>query len=283
MAGDAGGCTSCRSLASAVVPEDHEVSVRTARLVIAYDGTDFHGLAESDGVPTVLGAVRAELAKVLRRDVELTAAGRTDAGVHAWGQVVSGQFPAGSDLDRVARSLNRLCGPAIAVRHAEWADRDFSARFSATGRTYRYRIWNAAAPHPMLARWTWHVEQPLDLGAMLRAARHLLGEHDFSSFCRRPRPRPGATAPSLVRRVERARWSSPELDLLQFEISATSFCHQMVRSIVGTLVDVGLGRRDPESIAATIEARDRDTAGRVAPPTGLVLWHVDYEGRRWDA
>jgi tRNA pseudouridine38-40 synthase len=120
------------------------------------------------------------------------------------------------------------------------------------------------------------------------AAASLLGEHDFSSFCRRPKPGAGYDEPSLVRHLRSARWVSADIDqwgssLLRFEITASSFCHQMVRSIVGTLVDVGLGRRRADSLTATLAALDRNAAGQVAPPTGLVLWSVDYSGERWDA
>ena len=260
---------------------------RTVRLTVAYDGTAFRGFAESDGVRTVMGDLRRAVETVVRGEVELTGAGRTDAGVHAWGQVISGQLPATTDLHRLQRSLNGLCGPEISVRSAEWETPEFSARFSATGRSYRYHVWNDPAPNPLLARTTWHVPHPLDLDVMHVAARAVLGEHDFSSFCRRPKPAPGDDEPSLVRRLDLAQWLRPDdgwgPSLLRFDITASSFCHQMVRSIVGTLVDVGLGRRSADSIGTTLAARDRSAAGQVAPPTGLVLWSVDYRGERWDA
>lgn len=287
LSGEAGDGPS-RSDVRSVVPSggagDGGAGDRNVALTIAYDGTDLHGFAEARDVPTVMGILRPHLERVVRSSVELVGAGRTDAGVHAWGQVVSGRIPAATDLDRLARSLNRLCAPAIAVRRAEWVDAGFSARFSATGRTYRYRVWNDPAPNPLVARASWHVPRTLDLTAMNDAARHLLGEHDFASFCRRPKPAAGDPAPSLVRRLLAARWSRPGDDpLLCFEITATSFCHQMVRSIVGTLVDVGSGRRAPDALPSILAARDRLAAGKVAPPTGLVLWSVDYSGTRWDA
>jgi tRNA pseudouridine38-40 synthase len=181
-----------------------------------------------------------------------------------------------------------LCGPDISVRDAVWVDASFSARFSATGRTYRYHVWNDPSPNPLLTRTAWHVPLEVDREAMNDAASSLLGEHDFSSFCRRPKPGPGFDEPSLVRHLRTAHWTSADPDqwgpsLLRFEITASSFCHQMVRSIVGTLVDVGLGRRPAESVVATLAARDRNAAGQVAPPSGLVLWSVDYRGERWDA
>ena len=261
---------------------------RNVRLTVAYDGSDFRGFAESDGVRTVMGELRRAVETVVRCPADLTGAGRTDAGVHGWGQVISGELPATTDLRRLVRSLNGLCGPDISVRAAEWGDASFSARFSATGRTYRYHVWNEAAPNPLLARTTWHVPQALDLAAMNIGIDRALGEHDFSSFCRRPKPGAGFDEPSLVRHLHTASWTSGDDDhwgpsLLRFEITASSFCHQMVRSIVGTLVDVGLGRRPVDSVSETITACDRNAAGQVAPPTGLVLWSVDYSGERWDA
>lgn len=260
---------------------------RNVRLTVAYDGTAFRGFAESDGVRTVMGDLRRAVETVVRRGVELVGAGRTDAGVHGWGQVISGELPASTDLERLQRSVNGLCGPDIAVRSAQWAPADFSARFSATERRYRYHIWNDRSPNPLLARFSWQVPRPLDLDAMQSASEALLGEHDFASFCRRPKPAAGFDEPSLVRRLDTATWSRVDdswaPSLLRFEIAASSFCHQMVRSIVGTLVDIGLERRNADSMAATLAARDRDAAGQVAPPVGLVLWSVDYRGRRWDA
>ncbi len=266
------------------VTADPMADRRNVRLLVAYDGTDLHGFAESSGVRTVLGELTAAVARVVRAPVALTGAGRTDAGVHAWGQVVSGEIPADTDLPRLQRSVSRLCGPEIVVREASWAAADFDARFSATSRTYRYDVWNDATPNPLRARFTWHVAGSLDVGAMERAAADVVGEHDFASFCRRPKPAPGRGEPSLVRRVHAARWSVVDGGpLLRFEIRASSFCHQMVRSVVGTTVDVGCGRRGAGTMAEIIAARDRGVAGRVAPPTGLVLWEVGYDGVRWDA
>ena len=261
---------------------------RNLRLTVAYDGTDFRGFAESDGVRTVLGELRTAIETIVRAPVELAGAGRTDAGVHGWGQVVSGGLPATTDLGRLERSINGLCAPDISVRDAAWADPSFSARFSATGRTYRYLVWNDPAPNPLRLRTTWHVPLTLDLVSMNLAAGSLIGDHDFSSFCRRPRPGPGFVEPGLRRHLRCACWTYDDIDqwgtsLLRFEIAASSFCHQMVRSIVGTLVDVGLGRRAADSMPAMLTARDRNATGQVAPPTGLVLWSVDYIGERWDA
>ncbi|MFK7919792.1 MAG: tRNA pseudouridine(38-40) synthase TruA [Ilumatobacter sp.] len=262
---------------------------RNVSLVVAYDGTDFHGFAESNDVVTVMGTLRVTLEQILQSELDLTAAGRTDAGVHGWGQVVTGLLPDHTDLARLQQSVNRMCAPAIAIRSAEWAEADFDARFSATSRAYRYDVWNHAQPNPLVARTSWHVPHVLDVDAMNRAGQVLLGEHDFASFCRRPKVGEGHREKSLVRILQQAQWhrvsdaDAALTSLLRFEIAASSFCHQMVRSIVGTLVDVGRGRRTAESMTEVLAALDRSAAGPVAPPTGLVLWDVSYEGERWDA
>jgi tRNA pseudouridine38-40 synthase len=248
------------------------------KMVVAYDGRPFHGFAENAGVPTVAATLRGALERVLRAEVDLTGAGRTDSGVHAWGQVVSFDAPAdGLDLARLQRSANGLCGPAIVVRSAEVVPPDFDARFSARWRRYRYRILNRAVPDPFLASTTWHVEDPLDVSLLTLACDPLIGEHDFGSFCRRRRGAAEGEPQSLVRRVLDARWTTPEPDIVQFEIRATAFCHQMVRSIVGLLVDVGHGKRTPGDVMDVLRARDRSRAGQLAPPHGLCLWDVGYD------
>jgi tRNA pseudouridine38-40 synthase len=259
-------------------------SVRRARLTVAYLGTEFHGFARAGDLPTVMAALTDAIELVVRQPVELTGAGRTDAGVHAWGQVVSGDLPADTDLADLARRLNKLCAPAIAVRHAGWAADDFSARFSATWRRYRYHVWNDPAPNPLLANVAWHVPQPLDVTLMGAAISPLIGEHDFSSFCRKPKVDADQLPPSMVRIVRSITWERlDESPMLRLEITGTAFCHQMVRSITGTMVDVGLGRLTPADVNAIVRARDRQAAGQIAPPHGLILWDVGYDGERWDS
>ncbi|HET9078871.1 MAG TPA: tRNA pseudouridine(38-40) synthase TruA [Acidimicrobiales bacterium] len=247
---------------------------RRLRLLVAYDGRPYHGFAAQPGVETVGGALIAAIERFLRHTIDLTCAGRTDTGVHAWGQVVS--FDARQDADPVAlqRAVNRALKPAIVVREAGVAAPGFDARRSATGRLYRYTIRNHPVSDPFTAATVWHVPAPLDLTAMRLACDALYGEHDFSSFCRRP-PVPGA---SLVRVVRDARWVDLGEGMLRFEIEASSFCHQMVRSVVGTLVEVGLGRRKAGEMSAAIRARSRAAAGQPAPPHGLCLWEVRYDG-----
>jgi len=266
---------------TASVPDDI-AATRRVRLLVAYQGGVFHGFAANRDVTTVVGVLGLALGRALRRDVQLVGAGRTDAGVHAWGQVVTCDVPASTDLAHVIRRVNAQCAPRVVVRAAEWAPHDFDARFSALWRRYRYTIVNRDDPDPFSAETTWHVERPLSLTALRLASDALVGEHDFSSFCRRPKGDPGAT---LVRRVLDTTWhdmgnheppGSYRHGVLQFEITGTAFCHQMVRSIVGTLVEVGAGRRRPSDVLNILRARDRAAAGQVAPPHGLCLWEVGY-------
>lgn len=253
---------------------------RRVRLTVAYDGAEFHGFAANPGVVTVAGTLHGVLERVLRHEVSLVGAGRTDAGVHAWGQVVSFDADDTTDLDALRRRITGLCAPSLVVREARWAEADFDARFSARWRRYRYTILNRETPDPFTRDITWHVTAPLSLSALRLATDALIGEHDFSSFCRRPKDQPEA---SLRRRILEAHWevleerSGTDRGRLCFEITGTAFCHQMVRSIVGTLVDIGRGRRTPGEMTAILAARDRSAAGTVAPPQGLCLWEVGYE------
>jgi tRNA pseudouridine38-40 synthase len=254
------------------------------KLLVAYDGTGFRGLAPNAGVRTVVGELVRVLEPLLGETPELVMSGRTDAGVHAWGQVLSlvapDPGPKGPiDLARIQRSVNARLAPEVVLRSIERASVDFSARFSATGRRYRYRIVNRPVPDPFLARTAWWVDRPLAVPAMERAAAHLVGEHDFSSFCRRPKvpAGEGVEEPSLVRRVTRVAWVDEGDGVLRFEIDGSAFCHQMVRSIVGLLVGVGIGKRRADEVPAVLAARDRAASEQPAPPQGLTLWQVDYD------
>jgi tRNA pseudouridine38-40 synthase len=286
-----------------VLPPLPVVPTVKAKLVVAYDGAGFHGFAVNAGVRTVAGTLTEAISTVARTPVTVTGAGRTDAGVHAWGQVISVGLPDGADLADLARRVNKLCGAAISIRSAEVVGNDFDARFSAQWRHYRYDVWNAPYPNPLIAARSWHVSTPLDVAAMNEAAQHVRGEHDFASFCRRPKGLGGAQEsrlggakksrlggaqksrlvegepePSLVRNVLSAGWAIADAEgpVLRFEIRANAFCHQMVRSITGTLVDVGSGKLPHDAVVAILAAGDRQAAGQVAPPQGLTLWQVGY-------
>jgi tRNA pseudouridine38-40 synthase len=268
------------------VSEPAGVALQRWRLLVAYDGAAFRGFAPQPQVPTVAGALRLALGRTARmpEPPPLTCAGRTDAGVHARGQVVHVDLPP-MPFDGVglARNLNRQLSPSIVVLDAAPVPDEFDARRSATARSYRYLVWNALAADPLLDPTVWHVRDPLDLRAMAAASDVLLGIHDFRSFCRR---KPG-TSPDepIVRRVTRATWSvdqSPEVvdvgrgRLLRFDIEANSFCHQMVRSVVGSLVEVGRGQGNAATLLTRLRMADRHRAADPAPAKGLCLVSVAY-------
>ena len=246
-------------------------------MVVAYEGSGFRGFAvQSPGVRTVAGVIEEAAQKVLGHAVKLTCAGRTDAGVHAWGQVVhfdSARSQDELDLEGLQRSLNRMLKPAVVIRGVDLAPEGFDARHSATARRYRYTIVNTPTPDPFRALTAWHVEQQLDLRAMLAACDPFVGEHDFTSFCKKP----DDGMRTMVRRVHDATWRDLGDGTLRFDIEAQSFCHQMVRSVVGTMVDVGLGKKKAGDMAWILRAKDRSFAGPVAPAQGLCLWEVRYD------
>jgi tRNA pseudouridine38-40 synthase len=277
---------------------EHSAGAATQRwrLLIAYDGAAFRGFAVQPDVPTVAGALRQALERTARLSEPpfITCAGRTDAGVHARGQVAHVDLPPiPYDAPGLARALNRQLNPEVVVLRAEEVGDDFDARRSAKGRTYRYLIWNAPEADPLLAPLSWHVRDQLDLGTMRTAADVLLGSHDFRSFCRRP---PGTDpAEPIVRRVTRVHWSiddGPEsvdagaseseaaddaaARLLRFEIAASSFCHQMVRSLVASLVEVGRGKETPAGLLERLRATTRQAMAEPAPAHGLCLVSVAY-------
>ena len=256
------------------------------RLLIAYDGAAFRGFAVQPEVPTVAGALRVALERTARlaEPPLVTCAGRTDAGVHARGQVVHVDLPPiPYDGSGLARALNRQLAPEVVVRRAEPVGLDFDARRSATGRAYRYLIWNAPVADPLFAPIAWHVSDELELARMRAASDVLLGSHDFRSFCRRP---PGTDAAEpMVRRVTRALWSveddreaidAGEGRLLRFDIEASSFCHQMVRSLVAALAEAGRGRLHAAGLLERLRAADRTGLPEPAPAHGLCLVSVAY-------
>ncbi|HUG32332.1 MAG TPA: tRNA pseudouridine(38-40) synthase TruA [Acidimicrobiia bacterium] len=240
------------------------------RLDISYDGTGFRGYARQDGVRTVQEELETALSTYLRSPVSTSVAGRTDAGVHARRQVISFQHDGEIDLTRLPRAVNGIIGPEVSVLGVFAAPDDFNARYSAVWRRYRYQMDMRPVPDPLNRHVVWHVGKPLDLGTMTASAEVLVGEHDFSSFCR------AVEGKSNVRRL--TELSLAESDgRLDFWVQANAFCHQMVRSMVGYLYDVGRGFSDGSRVAEVIEARDRSTVATVAPAHGLILWDVGYD------
>jgi tRNA pseudouridine38-40 synthase len=242
---------------------------------LAYDGTGFRGWARQPRVRTVQGVLEEALSTVLRSVPILSVAGRTDAGVHARGQVVSLPLDEPVPLSRLQGSVNGMLAPEIVILSARSAPDGFDARRSATAREYRYRIDTGPVPDPFTARFVWHRPGNLSATPMRSGARLLVGQHDFASFCRPPEA--GGTVRDLQRLAVSRRGSR-----LEVLARANAFCHQMVRSLVGTLVAVGEGRLDPDAIRAILGAADRNAAGPVAPPHGLTLERVVY-GRRTPA
>ncbi|MGH2784081.1 MAG: tRNA pseudouridine(38-40) synthase TruA [Actinomycetota bacterium] len=243
-------------------------------LLVAYDGTDFHGFARQPSRRTVQGVLEEALSQLLRTPVRTTGAGRTDAGVHAAGQVVSFEAPDGTDSAWVAARLNKRLGPEVSIRGAAAVPDSFDARFGAKRREYEYHLYRTPAPDPFLDRFAVHLPGDLDLLAMRSAAKAFVGEHDFSSFCRRGEG-------SLVRRVRSITFASPEPGRLVVRVVADSFCHQMVRSLVGLLLEIGRGKRPAGDARKALSARNRGAAGPVAPAKGLVLRSVTYLRAPW--
>ncbi len=254
------------------------------RLDIAYDGTDFAGWAVQAGQRTVAGVLDEALSTVFRTPVQLRAAGRTDAGVHASGQVAHVDVPAGalshayprtprpgeSEFLPLVRRLGRFLPADVRVRHIVRAPAGFDARFSALRRHYLYRL--STAPYgvdPQDARYVTAWPRPLDVDAMAAASRHLLGLHDFAAFCRH---REGATT---IRDLQRLDWSR-DGDRVTAHVTADAFCWSMVRSLVGALLAVGEGRREPDWCATLLTAERRSSEFAAAPPQGLTLVGVDY-------
>ena len=250
-------------------------------LTVAYDGARFAGFARQPGQRTVQGELERALAIALRREVVTVGAGRTDAGVHALGQVVS--FDAAGDeppAPVLSRSLNALAGEGVAVRDVRVARAGFSARFDAQRREYRYRITTGPTPALFLAPVAWHARGELDTDAMRVGALHLLGEHDFRSFC----VTESAEGKRTHRRVEVLDIFAEEQlgeECLVVRVVGNAFLHSMVRTIVGTLVEVGAGRRDPSWVAEALSACDRRAAGPTAPAHGLTFWEVGYPDEVW--
>jgi len=242
------------------------------KLTIEYDGTAYHGWQIQPSVPTVQGRLEECLAIVLRGRVTLKGAARTDAGVHALGQVASCETP---DVEprRLARSLNALLPDDIVVRRVDVVHPEFHARHSAVGRIYRYRIVAGEEPSPFIRRFAALSRAALDHEAMGRAAALLVGRRDFSSFCAT-----GDVSESREKEIRRSTVATEgeRGELIVYTVEASSFLQYMVRNIAGTLIEVGRGRIHPEEIGRIVEARDRRRAGPTAPAAGLCLLRVLY-------
>lgn len=241
------------------------------KCTLEYDGTDYHGWQLQANAVTLQGTLEAVLARLFNESIRVRAAGRTDTGVHALGQVVAFRTNQARDPWRLQHSLNALLPADMAVKRLESTTETFNPRRDARSRIYRYQIWNRPSRSAVWARYSWHVPLPLDVGAMNRAAGLLVGRHDFSSF-------QGADSVEHdpVRTVLRSTVGRADT-LLVYDVEACSFVRHMVRNIVGTLYDVGRGELSVEDFAQIFAAHDRTRAGQTAPPQGLFLLKVTYE------
>jgi tRNA pseudouridine38-40 synthase len=240
------------------------------RLVLEYDGTDYCGWQVQPNERTVQATLEDALARLLGHSTRVSAAGRTDAGVHAAGQVACFHTPRRLDPGTVLRALNALTPRDLAVRSVDSVPDDFDPRRSARRREYVYRIWNRRMPSPFWRRYSWHVARPLTVEKMHAAAAFLVGEHDFTSF-----RAAGCDAASPVRRITRSDVERRD-EMVVYAIEGTAFLRHMVRNIIGTLVEVGWGQREVEEIPDLLQVRERARAAATAPPHGLCLTRVDY-------
>jgi tRNA pseudouridine38-40 synthase len=238
-------------------------------LTVEYDGTDFCGFQWQPDARTVASVLEDALSRLFDEQVKVTAAGRTDSGVHATGQVVSLATASGFPFERLLLALRGVLPADCTAREAAIVEEGFSARFSARERTYVYAILNRPSPSALLTRYSWHQAQTLDLVAMQVAAAALVGEHDFRSFSS---ALPGERTIRTIRRLA----IEPHGELIRIAIVADGFLHHMVRTIVATLAECGAGRRDPAEMAPILAAGERQAAGATAPPQGLYLAGVRY-------
>jgi len=286
--------------------------MQTIKLTLAYDGTDFHGWQVQPTLPSIQGELARALHHVTGETILPQASGRTDAGVHALGQIVSFPLQTPIPAQNLQRALNRALPPSIRVLTAEAAEKDFHARYNAIAKTYEYRIFQGAQGSnericpPTLARYVWNCPWKLDLGALQQAAAHILGEHDFTSFTAvdpelrtviptEPRAsnasrggsggtcfssqddpvRATLAPPGNIRRIFESQWTEQQ-EMLLYRIRGNGFLHHMVRNLVGSFVDAACGRTTPDDIPRILEAKDRSAAGATAPASGLFLVSVEY-------
>lgn len=269
------------------IARDGPARPRNLRLLLAYDGSAFHGWQRQPGLRTVQACIEEALARITGEPAHLFGSGRTDAGVHALGQVAhlttSCPIPAGNLL----KALNDALPPEVRVLRAEDAPLGFHARYDSKSKLYRYRILQAAICPPFIWRYVWHYPYPLDRRRMAQAARAFLGEHDFTSFAASaqadddtadPRAESERKSKSMVRSVVSSRvlWSERRR-ILVYEVEGSGFLHHMVRNIVGTLVEVGRDAMEAGGMERILKARDRTKAGPTAPAQGLCLVRVKYQ------
>jgi len=259
--------------------------LRNLRLIISYDGTDFHGWQRQPDAPTVQESLELAIERILGEKVQVYGSGRTDAGVHALNQVANFKTACKIPCKNLLKALNNTLQNTVRIKDVSEVPNRFHARKDARSKTYRYRILQAAVGSPFINRFVWHYPFPLDIGRMAQSAKLFEGKHDFTSFAAADASVAQALLPllrdkaetTLVRTIFTSRiLRRPRTCVLVYEVTGSGFLHHMVRNIVGTLVEVGRGKLDPVDITRILEARDRTLAGPTAPAQGLCLVKVDY-------
>jgi tRNA pseudouridine38-40 synthase len=245
--------------------------MRNIKLLIEYDGTNYQGWQVQPIGPTIQGTIEEKLALLTGEAVHLIGSGRTDAGAHAFNQVAHFKTQSRMDVRSIQRALNSLLPPDIVIQGAEEVEESFHARKQSKSKVYEYRILNRDLRSAFRRGYAWHIPKKLDFKEMEKATRNLIGEHDFSSF-----RSVGSPTRTAVRRVTRAEWKRGREGLIRFEIEANGFLKQMVRAMVGTLVEVGKGKISSEEFRQILDSRNRKKAGPTAPAHGLFLKEVKY-------
>jgi len=245
--------------------------MRNICLVIEYEGTQYSGWQFQLNASSIQKIIEDAIEKLLGYKTRLHVAGRTDAGVHALEQIASFKTQSKSDCSTIRDGLNHILPDDISILHAFEVSDDFVPRKVAKGKIYRYLIWNRQARPAILKKFAWHIRTPLDIGLMREASKHFIGRHDFSAFASSDKEG------RVVHLITRAEISGQSGELISCEFEATGFAKHQVRTIVGTLVEVGLKKRKPADIASIIESRDRKLAGKTAPAKGLFLVRILLE------
>ena len=256
--------------------QDSKDRMRNLKVILSYDGADFSGWQVQPDALTVQGTLASVIGRITGEKVLPQGSGRTDAGVHALGQVMTFVTESSVPTENFVRAMNDLLPDSIRVLQVTEADREFHARHSARGKTYRYRIYRESICPPFLARYVWHYPYPLDEDAMIRAAGFVTGEHDFTSFAAVDPERGREEEPvNNVRTIFTSRWHRAGEEL-SYEVKGSGFLHHMVRNLVGTFILVGRGTLAPEAVSRILAAKNRSAAGATAPARGLYLVNVEY-------
>ena len=245
--------------------------MRNIKLLIEYDGTNYRGWQVQPDGPTIQGMLEEKLSRLTSERIHVIGSGRTDSGVHALGQVTHFRTQSQMDIRTIQRALNSLLPPDIVIREVEEVDEGFHARKQSKSKVYEYRILNRNLRSAFHRGYVWHIPQKLNLEEMKKATQSLIGEHDFSAF-----RTVGSPTRTTVRRVIRGEWKRGRDGLIRFEIEANGFLKQMVRSIIGTLVEIGRGKRKASDLRKVLNSKDRKEAGPTAPAQGLFLKEVKY-------